>query len=301
MNSQKGFESFLTSLQDALTDTLGAVEVNNANNPNINKDANEKEKREAFRNALITLCDFNSPLDDELIDQFIVFFENLYCSGDKKFRHMYSDACDVMFSQLNTNDLDNGVPFEVINLENNITMIKEIAENKEVSFDTINGLKKLQDHITLEKHRMQYMATQNRHHKIVIDELSAEIKEKINTSLKEASGSFEEEIRNTKNSLQKNYVTILGIFAAIVIAFMSATALSSSVLQSMAEVSIYRLSFTMLSLGFFVFNLICALFFFLGKITETTPVPKYLLVSANAIFLILIILTFVARINHFLN
>ncbi len=292
------FEEFLSSLQDVLENVN---RKNNVSIPNINSDSNEDEKRKAFTDALKILCDFDSSLDDNGINGFIDFFTKLYGAEENEFRHMYSDACEVMFSQLDTKEFDNGVPFGVVNLENNITMIKEVAEKTEAPLRTINGLKKLQDHISLEKLRMRYMAAQNKHNKEITEKLSENFEEKINSSLENANKSFKDQIKETKDSLQRNYVTILGIFAAVVIAFMSATAFSSSVLESMNDVSIYRLSFTMLVLGFFIFNLLCALFMFLSKISNANAVQRWFVIAVDSVFVALIALTIIARFTRILG
>ena len=292
------FEEFLSSLQDVLENVN---RKNNVSIPNINSDSNEDEKRKAFTDALKILCDFDSSLDDNGINGFIDYFTKLYGAEENEFRHMYSDACEVMFSQLDTKEFDNGVPFGVVNLENNITMIKEVAEKTEAPLRTINGLKKLQDHISLEKLRMRYMAAQNKHNKEITEKLSENFEEKINSSLENANKSFKDQIKETKDSLQRNYVTILGIFAAVVIAFMSATAFSSSVLESMNDVSIYRLSFTMLVLGFFIFNLLCALFMFLSKISNANAVQRWFVIAVDSVFVALIALTIIARFTRILG
>ena len=288
----QGFIAALKTFQESLgnLDSIDKIEV-----PLLDPDLPEDEKREAFKDVLHILCDESLSLADDDIDRLVSFFIGFYYQNGTGFRHMYSDVCAVMFSHLNTNDLDNGVPFSVIALENNVTMLKEVAEKGYAPQPTISGLKKLQDHISLEVHRMRYMSAQNKHNKEVMDRLSNELENKIELSLNEASGSFQSHIQETKDSLQKNYVTILGIFAAVVIAFMSATAFSSSVLESMGSVSIYRLSFTMLVLGFFVFNLICALFMFLSKISNANAVHQWFVIIVDVIFVALIALTVAAR------
>lgn len=296
-NIPRGFKDALNTLQEASGEPSSAPK---ATPPSLEPGSSEEEREKAFKEALTALCDEKISLDSEAIDGFVSFFANCYCSDNNRFRHRYSDICEVMFSELNANKLDNGVPFNVIALENNITMLKEIAERRPVSQCAIDGLKKLQDHITLEKHRMQYMTTQNKSNQKIADELSKEFEEKINSSLAKADESFKK-IEETKDSLQKNYVTILGIFAAVVIAFMSATAFSSSVLESMKDVSIYRLSFTMLVLGFFVFNLLCALFAFLGKVSNTNTMQKVFVVAVDSVFVLLIVLTILARFFHVLG
>lgn len=152
--ANSGFARALKQLQNALGNLGPASTIEP---PFIEADSDDSYKRDAFRNALNILCEkeTESSLDDEAIDKFIHFFENLYapkfCDSTRKpsmlrwktsysdirrhnrFRHMYSDVCEVMFSQLDTRDLDNGVPYGVIRLENNIIMIKDVALSKNCS------------------------------------------------------------------------------------------------------------------------------------------------------------------------
>lgn len=65
---------------------------------------------------------------------------------------------------------------------------------------------------------------------------------------------------------KKEYITILGIFAAIVLAFTGGMIFSSSVLEYMHSVSIYRILLITLVIGLILFNVIYALVWFISKI-----------------------------------
>ena len=96
-------------------------------------------------------------------------------------------------------------------------------------------------------------------------------------------------IEDTKNNLQtelikeikgmeKEYITILGIFAAIVLAFVGGITFSSSVLQHMACVSIFRLLIVIDFLGLVLINTIYLLMKFIfvinGHDTELFKIEK---------------------------
>lgn len=70
-------------------------------------------------------------------------------------------------------------------------------------------------------------------------------------------------IQNVRDSIQNTTVTILGIFAAIVLAFSGAFSFSSSVMQNIDGVSIYRLVGVIVLLGIVCFNLIFCLIIYL--------------------------------------
>ncbi len=65
-----------------------------------------------------------------------------------------------------------------------------------------------------------------------------EISNKTIDDLKQLSGKVQER----QEDMQKEYITILGIFAAIVLAFTGGIVFSSSVLENIDKPSIYRIS-----------------------------------------------------------
>ena len=98
---------------------------------------------------------------------------------------------------------------------------------------------------------------------------------------------------------QREYITILGIFAAIVITFTSGVVFSSSVLQSIAGVSIYRLLLVSLVIGLVLINVLYALFLYIcslmGDKTERLKKPARRL---NALLLVLIIAVVIGWFVH---
>ena len=138
---------------------------------------------------------------------------------------------------------------------------------------------------------MQYLAKQN--------SINADKANELNGQLK----NVEEKMNNTQEKLQRNYVTILGIFAAIVFTFAAGTSFTSSVLETMASVSIYRLILMVALLAFVLFNSIYALFLFIcrvSKFNEGKHLPKIICIT-DFVLLICIISTFFAWDGQFLT
>lgn len=75
-------------------------------------------------------------------------------------------------------------------------------------------------------------------------------------------------VNSEAKQIQTQYITILGIFASIVMAFVGGLTFSTSVLSHMHEVSIYRLVFVICCIGFLIFNSLFALFGFILRIAE---------------------------------
>ncbi len=111
-------------------------------------------------------------------------------------------------------------------------------------------LEKLYDHINLECIRLQ------------------DSDDKI-SKIKEYSKNLDEKYKKLKEKLNKQqtqYITILGIFASIVLAFVGRLVFSTSVLANIDKVSIYRLIFVMAFIALFFGNILYALFSFLSDL-----------------------------------
>jgi len=100
----------------------------------------------------------------------------------------------------------------------------------------------------------------------------------------------------SQDELQKEYVTILGIFAAIVLAFVGGMAFSTSVLKSMGDVSPYRLALVIDGLAFVLTNVIYLLQSFIydinSKEKENTFLYKHTK-NLNLIYLAIAVITFI--------
>lgn len=83
-----------------------------------------------------------------------------------------------------------------------------------------------------------------------------------------AKENIKNEIQKDIKRIEKKYITILGIFAAIVLAFVGGITFSSSVLQNMASVSVYRLFLVIDFLGFVLINVIYLLMKFIFVIND---------------------------------
>lgn len=76
------------------------------------------------------------------------------------------------------------------------------------------------------------------------------------------------DLQKEVKGIEKEYITILGIFAAIVLAFVGSFTFSTSVLNNIAKVNIVELSVIALIIGIVLFNLIAYLLDFLKEIND---------------------------------
>lgn len=91
------------------------------------------------------------------------------------------------------------------------------------------------------------------------------------------------------NGMQREYITILGIFASIIVSFVAGLTFSTSVLQNMSDVSIYRLVLVILLLGFVLLNAINLLIHYIFSLNKATELkfPIWQLNTAIGVMLVL--------------
>lgn len=246
-------------------------------------------------------------LDGESIKESVAFFLDLYNSpdGELAFRHSYSSISLVVYggTALSSHEDFNRAVKNAQIIASNLDQVVTEMERRACDVQVMRGMEKLSDHIRLE---MQRLTT--------FESAYSGIESAIEGGLKSLNGTIEgqkAQLKEIKDEAEKNsekarreYIAILGIFAAIVIAFMSGTAFSSSVLQNIDNASIYRLAFIILVLGLFLFNLLIALFAFLGEMTGNPLFKKegwqvaIIAIVTDAVMLLLIGAVVCARFNN---
>lgn len=288
------FSSILNEIQAEIEREAGK-QPQQLSAPSISANADNAEKTAAFKEALSILSkpDSEGSLDEEGINSFIEFFTQLY-GGGTGFRHLYSDVCNVMYGFLETKEnLDEGIPPQSLALANNMEIIsREISRRKDLS-DIAKSVRKIHDHVELERTRLEYMFKQNEwQRKTLIT--AKEASEKADKATQKFNYMVEESERNNRAMLEdskRDYITILGIFAAIVIAFTAGSTFSASVLQNIDKASIYRICLMVTLIGLFLFNTISILLTFITNISKIGSDEKLRTITtkANIIFLILLV------------
>lgn len=275
--------------------------------PSIDAAATEQDRRNALKSVLVSIAETEplKALDDGDVAKLVSFFDNLYVSsGDSQFRHMYSEVCEIMYGFLSdgTGELVEGVPDKAVQLANSLGIIAAETERRGPASNSCKGVRKLLDHVNLELTRIRYITEQNKTVMQTIKENreSAEEYENKLCLLEEErskqAAELNDKVEQRLSDMQKNYISILGIFASIVVAFTSGAAFSSSVLQNIDKSSAYRLSFMVLVIGMFMFLMVTALFVFLNRISGINNDKMFTLIKWGAIACcILIALVFIAR------
>lgn len=170
--------------------------------------------------------------------------------NDEGYRHRYNEVTTIILDIPNIYTIKNeeeSDPLEII--PQNLRSIRETAKKKiDINKDVFEKIDKLYDHANLECERVKKFRS-----------IFLEIE------------SRERDIAKNLEQQQTQYITILGIFAAIVLAFVGGLTFSTSVLAHIHQASSYRLVFVMCFIALFVGNILYYLFDFLLKITDKKP------------------------------
>ncbi|WP_412771483.1 hypothetical protein [Ligilactobacillus murinus] len=118
-------------------------------------------------------------------------------------------------------------------------------------------------------------------------------------SIEEAKENLQKQIKG----VEKEYISILGIFASIVLAFVGGITFSTSVLQNISAVSVFRLLLVVDFLAFVLINVIYILVKFIFTINEKNA--KLFSVKAMniacLIIAIIIVISWILNVNQIPN
>ena len=176
---------------------------------------NEQEKRDSLNEILIELSKSQDILKEpkNRVSFFIRLESIYYNDNEENFWHYYSD----IFSTLTLIDGDSS-----------IGSLDILAQNIHISKEVV----KLYDHTNLDIARINYTKTMTNEtmseltkNKLLVVELEQKVKE-AEKLLEELSNKTIDNVKNLcdqvqekQGDMQKEYITILGIFASIVLAF----------------------------------------------------------------------------------
>lgn len=277
---------------------------------------NEQEKRNALQKLLTELSKSQDILQDSKTrsDYFLHLESIYYTTGSENFRHYYSD----IFACLTLIDHDPSLG-DIDILAQNMNTLKEgyVPQNRDDKGNLIDISKeiiKLYDHINLDIGRLNYtkqMASETLSElnkaKTLISNLEQKIKESEKArdnavaSLKAESSRLNKKLQRSQKELQNEYVTILGIFAAIVLAFTGGMTFSTSVLENIDKASPYRILAIVFVLGLVLFNLIWLLIDFIRDINGKSIRKWWMILIVDGILIVGLVLTFWAYKSKWLS
>ena len=213
---------------------------------------NYDKNTEKLKNFLLELSLLNNGLfgeNKEEVKEKAKEIEGIY-SGD--FRHSYSDIFSTITEIYNKENCNEAI------LLSNLKVLKKYIDKEKAETEISKKFLKLYDHVNLDVSRLVYT------NKIVsrIDRDKKDLWDEVNMRCTELEENLEkaQELRNS----HKSYVTILGIFASIVLTFVAGISFSSSVLQNINAVSVYRLTAVCILIAATLINIIYMLLSFIN-------------------------------------
>lgn len=200
----------------------------------------EEDKDKKLEEMIVLLCE-EGDLSSQT-DQIIKDLKEIY---EGEYKHKYSKITTIILNS--TRDKEQAF----MTLTQNIKTLKEIQGNKEV--ESIKPkLEKLYDHMNLECIRLQDF-----------DEKMSRVKD-VSIKLDDLNKNYKK-LSEELNKQQTQYITILGIFASIVLTFVGGLAFSTSVLSNIDKANAYRLVFVMAFIVLFFWEYFVSAFFFFIK------------------------------------
>lgn len=226
----------------------------------------EQEKREEFKKILLELAKNANLLEaDSECDVIFARLEELYCSSDgaEHFRHFYSDIFEVL--SLVKRDTELGT---IDVLGQNMRLLYGQYQPSSQSTNISKELKKLYDHVSLDIARMSYADAGDYRisGKKTVQELQSRVEEL--TAEVNKAHEMQEQMKKELNSQQREYVAILGIFAAVVITFIGGLAFSTSVLNNIDKASTEKLMMIALTIGLVLVHVIFGLFHYVDRLVN---------------------------------
>lgn len=252
----------------------------------------ENAQRQEFRNILYELAKSQELLENSITRSGIYKrLEELYYdeNPDKRFRHFYSDIFSVL-TQIRENPKLGNIDI----LGQNLTMIRNGYKPKNMvlngkDIDISDSIKKLYDHVSLDIARIRYLEGED---KDISGETSLKkLQTQINSlqdQTKDMQTYYDEtkkkidKVKNKVSKSQREYIAILGIFAAVVLAFFSGSVFSTSLLENVLQANLFRIVLTALVIGTISVNLLFALMYYVDKLVNEKGSVKPLLI-ANAV------------------
>lgn len=219
----------------------------------------ETSKFDSIISEILGTCGSIST-NDSNYEEYISLFSNLLNHiYSKNFRHSYSNITSTIYAILNDSDNPEEKGNSIIN--NLIAISKTIDDNIYKNYN------KLLDHVSLDIQHFLSLHDSLQSIKNTeesLDKLRKEIEAetKKNNEIANKISYIHKETENLNNQL----VSILGIFAGIILAFFGGISIISSSLSNMHLVSRYKIVFIITLIGLIVIDSISILMLTIGKI-----------------------------------
>ena len=188
------------------------------------------------------------------------FFSEVYDAND--FRHKYSDITAALLGEYRSYEdgSEGGQSPDFVLLVSNIDEVARVLSQSEgASKRTLASLGKLSDHVALEAQRMLYLSQQNASY--------AEQVERLNISLIKERAKLKK-LKKSMEEMQREYITILGIFAAVVLVANAGIAFTTSAINESIAYGVAGVGFVVILVGAVLFNVFFSLFTFIYRMVR---------------------------------
>lgn len=205
----------------------------------------------------------------ESLQKYYGILEDIYDYEDvnDKFRHYYSE----IFSWLSLIDkLPDETEGDLNILAENVRGLKEHYKAVNYKGDRLiniySQLEKLYDHINLEISRIHYLEALQSDSESNLDQIRCSLNE-LNKTANEEFSKVNKMSRKVNNAYSE-FVSILGIFSAIVLVFFGGTSLLGNAIEVLTKVSIYKSIISCTIVGLLIADIIFIFFALLAKILD---------------------------------
>lgn len=211
-------------------------------------------------------------LNQDTMDGYIHKFKFIYSNG---FRHDYSKITRILYNIEKEKDLRDYMASNIKDIYNECKKRDRESKSSNESMTT-KSLRKLSDHINLENIRLTELITISQ--KVSdTDKVTADASKELEKDKKSISelhkkvATAEKQMttisNNMKNSTTES-ITILSIFAGIVMAFTGGFSYISQALVSLNSIGPYRAATFIILVGIILFDVIFLLLYMIAKIIE---------------------------------
>ncbi|HHQ4319202.1 hypothetical protein QTH27_03945 [Clostridium perfringens] len=148
-------------------------------------------------------------------------------------------------------------------IDNKINDVLNCSGSDKFTYENLKlNIKKLQDHIELEEARLN--STLEREQAI-----SKRMINELNEGIMAAKQNLEEKTSQLEARMNSSFISILGIFAAVLLAFFGGLSLLNTVFSFLGQnISTYKIIFVSCLTGIIIFNIIFILLYVIAKISD---------------------------------
>lgn len=219
----------------------------------------ENKRRAKFKRVLKNLNEEDISNNTDLRGQIYTDIIYIYTGNSKNvdFHHYYSDIFSTLSEIKNS-----GKEIELVGA--NLQALYDFSTAKGDT-DIRECIRKLLDHTNLELARINYVST-------IDDKIinASDIEKSINgvgAKVAEQKEKVEKLERSTDNAYS-NYISILGIFSAIVLVFFGGTTILSNVISGMHETPVEKSILICVLTGIVIYDIIFMFIYFLSKLLD---------------------------------